>query len=133
MNPNTLRPLILAIPLCLAVVVVAAFLHGTWAYIAGGLVVGVFVLLGLPAVLSRPRWRQQEQDAEPGAHRADEEARPPVADGVEAVERAAGLDGAGLERRWLCGYVAFGGAAGLCFALLRSGVTGSATLTRVQG
>jgi hypothetical protein len=56
------RPLILVVPLCTVVVAVAAFLHGTWAYVVGGAVIGAFVLLTLPAVLSKPRWRPREAD-----------------------------------------------------------------------
>jgi hypothetical protein len=36
--------------------------HGTWAYVVGGAVIGAFVLLTLPAVLSKPRWRPREAD-----------------------------------------------------------------------
>jgi Zn-dependent protease with chaperone function len=66
MDSHTLRPLILVLPLCIVVVAVAAFLHGTWAYIVGGAVIGAFVLLTLPAVLSKPRWRTREAD-DPGS------------------------------------------------------------------
>jgi cytosine/uracil/thiamine/allantoin permease len=60
---NSLRPLFLLLPLCAAIVAVAAFLHGTAAYLAGGGVVATFVLLLLPTTLSRVTWKPRESEA----------------------------------------------------------------------
>ncbi len=62
MNPQTLRPLALVVPLCVVMVAVAAFFSGTWAYVVAGLVLAAFLLLTLPVVLSKPRWRPRKAD-----------------------------------------------------------------------
>lgn len=62
MSARTLRPLVLVVPLCIVTVAVAAFFEGTWAYVAGGFAFAAFLLLTLPAVLSKPRWRPRKAD-----------------------------------------------------------------------
>ena len=60
---NSLRPLLLVLPLCAAITPIAAFLSGTVAYLVGGAVVIAFVLLLLPATLSRATWKPRESEA----------------------------------------------------------------------